>query len=451
MTNLIKTTGQATDVTSSDVTIIDVNTDASRYVRLGWAIVLFGVIGFLIWASFAPLDKAVGMSGTVSVASNRKAVQHQVGGTVDEILVKEGDFVKAGQSLVKMNSVAAKSNADIARVQWFTAQAAEARLLAERDGAASIKFPETLTQQRNDISVVNSMQLQSQLFMARRTSIHSELAAVDENIAGLKVQLRGLEDSMISKKQQQVFLQEQLESMRELSKDGYVARNRLLDLERTYAQLKGAISEELGNMRRVSRQVAELELRKTQRQQDYQKEVRTQLSEVQKERESLQSRVNALDFELSNVVVKAPVDGTVIGMNVFTQGGVVPSGFKLMEIVPKNDALVVDAMLAVNLIDKVHVGLPVEFIFAAFNTNTTPKIPGVITQISADRTVDEHTGVPHYKVKAVVTPEGMKKLAKLQIRPGMPVELAVKTGERTMMNYLLKPIMDRAHTALGED
>jgi protease secretion system membrane fusion protein len=451
MTNLIKTTSQATDVTSSEVAIIDVNTDASRYVRLGWAIVLFGVIGFLIWASFAPLDKAVGMSGTVSVASNRKAVQHQAGGTVDEILVKEGDFVKAGQPLVKMNSVAAKSNAEIARVQLFTAQAAEARLLAERDGAASIKFPEALTQQRNDISIVNSMQLQSQLFMARRTSIHSELAAVDENIAGLKVQLRGLEDSMISKKQQQIFLQEQLESMRELSKDGYVARNRLLDLERSYAQLKGAISEDLGNMRRVSRQVAELELRKTQRQQDYQKEVRTQLSDVQKERESLQSRVSALDFELSNVVVKAPVDGTIIGMNVFTQGGVVPSGFKLMEIVPKNDALVVDAILAVNLIDKVHVGLPVEFIFAAFNTNTTPKIPGVITQISADRSVDEHTGVPHYKVKAVVTPEGMKKLAQLQIRPGMPVELAVKTGERTMMNYLLKPIKDRAHTALGED
>jgi len=451
MTNLIKTTGQATDVTSNEVAIVDVNTDASRYVRFGWAIVLFGVVGFILWASFAPLDKAVSLSGTVSVASNRKAVQHQMGGTVDEILVKEGDVVKAGQALVKMNSVSAKSNSEIARVQWFTALAAEARLLAERDGAVSIKFPETLTQQRNDLSVVNSMQLQSQLFMARRTSIQSELGAIDENIAGLKVQLRGLEDSMISKKQQQVFLQEQLESMRELSKDGYVARNRLLDLERTYAQLKGSISEELGNMRRVSRQVAELILRKTQRQQDYQKEVRTQLSEVQKERESLQSRVNATDFELRNVIVKAPVDGTIIGMNVFTQGGVVPSGFKLMEVVPKNDALIIDATLAVNLIDKVQVGLPVEFIFAAFNINTTPKIPGVITQISADRTVDEHTGIPHYKVKAVVTPEGMKKLAQLQIRPGMPVELAVKTGERTMMNYLLKPILDRAHTALGED
>jgi protease secretion system membrane fusion protein len=451
MTNLIKTTGKATDVTSSEVTIVDVNTDASNYVRLGWMIVLFGIVGFLIWASFAPLDQGVPMSGTVAVASSRKAVQHQTGGTVDEILVKEGDVVKAGQVLLKMNSVMAKSNSDIARVQWFTAQAAEARLLAERDGAASITFPKALMQQQSDPHATNSILLQQQLFTARRTAVQSELGAIDENIAGLKMQLHGLEESMVSKKQQQVFLKEQLDSVRELSKDGFVARNRLLDLDRSYAQLSGSISEDLGNMGRSSRQVAELTLRKTQRQQEYQKEIRTQLSEVQKERESLNSRVGALDFELNNVNVKAPVDGTIIGLNVFTQGGVVPGGFKLMEIVPKDDTLIVDAMLAVNLIDKVKVGLPVEFIFSAFNTNTTPHIPGVVTQISADRSLDERTGHPYYKVKAIVTPEGMKKLGKLEIRPGMPVDISIKTGERTMMNYLLKPILDRGHTAMREE
>jgi len=179
--------------------------------------------------------------------------------------------------------------------------------------------------------------------------------------------------------------------------------------------------------------------------------VRSQLSDVQKERESMQSRVIALDFELNNVNVKAPVDGIIIGMNVFTQGGVVPGGFKLMEIVPANDALIIDGVLAVNLIDKVQVGLPVEFMFSAFNTNTTPHIPGKVTHISADRSIDEHTGQPFYKVKAEVTPEGMKKLGKLEIRPGMPVEISIKTGERTMMNYLLKPILDRGHTALKEE
>jgi len=450
MNNLVKMSN-VTDVNSREVVTELVSTDASRHVRLGWFIVLFGVVGFLIWASFAPLDQGVPMSGTVTVASSRKAVQHQTGGTVDEILVRDGDVVKAGQTLVKMNNVAIKSMADIARVQWYTSQAAEARLLAERDGTNAVSFPKSLLGLKNDVHAANSIALQQQLFSVRRTAIQSELSAVDENVGGLKSQLAGLEESMISKKQQQSILKEQLDNVRDLAKEGYIARNRLLDMERTYAQVNGGVSEDIGNIGRVKRQIAELGMRKSQRQQEYQKEVRTQLSEVQKERESLQSRVTALDFELSNALVKAPVDGTVIGMNVFTQGGVVPSGFKLMEIVPQDDALIIDGMLAVNLIDKVKVGLKVELMFSAFNVNKTPNIPGVITHIAADRSVDERTGHPYYKVKAEVTPEGKKLLGSLAVRAGMPVDLSVKTGERTMMNYLFKPIIDRGHTALREE
>ncbi len=450
MNNLVKMSN-VTDVNSREVVTELVSTDASRHVRIGWFIVLFGVVGFLIWASFAPLDQGVPMSGTVTVASSRKAVQHQTGGTVDEILVRDGDVVKAGQTLIKMNNVAIKSMADIARVQWYTSQAAEARLLAERDGTNTVSFPKSLLGLKNDVHAANSIALQQQLFSVRRTAIQSELSAVDENVGGLKSQLTGLEESMISKKQQQSILKEQLDNVRDLAKDGYIARNRLLDLERTYAQVNGGVSEDIGNIGRVKRQIAELGMRKSQRQQEYQKEVRTQLSEVQKERESLQSRVTALDFELSNTLVKAPVDGTVIGMNVFTRGGVVPSGFKLMEIVPQDDALIIDGMLAVNLIDKVQVGLKVELMFSAFNVNKTPHIPGVITHIAADRSVDERTGHPYYKVKAEVTPEGKKLLGSLAVRPGMPVDLSVKTGERTMMNYLFKPIIDRGHTALREE
>jgi membrane fusion protein, protease secretion system len=439
------------DVVTQNLDVLELNTDASRYSRLGWGIVLLGVVGFFVWASFAPLDKGVPLSGNVAVASSRKAIQHQAGGTVDQILVKDGDVVKTGQVLVQMNSIAAKSAAEIARVQWYTAQATEARLLAERDGAKSIRFPQPLLQLKGESHVANNLMLQQQLFNARQTSLHSELGAIDESIAGLKAQLLGLKESMISKKQQQQFLKEQLDGMRDLAKDGYIARNRLLELERTYAQINGSMSEDIGNIGRVTRQIAEFGLRKSQRQQDYQKEVRTQLSDVQKEAESLQNRVQALDFELNNVLVKAPVDGTVVGLNVFTQGAVVPSGFKLMELVPKDDALIVEGLLPVNLVDKVHQGLKAELIFSAFNTNTTPHIPGVVTQVSADRTVDERTGQAYYKVKAAVAAEGRKMIAHLQIRPGMPVELFIKTGERTMMNYLLKPVFDRATTSMTEE
>lgn len=451
MKNLITKDDLVTDVTVRDIEMLDVETDATSYARLGWIIVIFGVVGFLIWASFAPLDKGVPLSGNIAVASSRKIVQHQTGGTIEQILTKDGDEVKAGQVLIKMNDVNVRSAAEIARVQWYAAKATEARLLAERDGANAIQFPPALIEAKKDPRIAANLSSQEQLFATRRAGLQSDLGAIKENIEGLKLQAGGLEESMVNKKQQQEILKEQVTNMRDLAKEGYVARNRLLDLERTFAQVNGSISEDIGNFGRVKRQIAELTFRQSQRMQDAQKEVRTQLAEVQKEADSLQSRLEALDFDLKNSLVRAPVDGTIVGLSVFTNGAVVAGGFKLLEIVPKDDALIVEAVLAVNLVDKVHQGLKVEMIFSAFNTNTTPHIPGIITGVSADRAIDERNGQAYYKVRAAVAPEGMKEVAKLAVRPGMPVELLVKTGERTMMNYLLKPVFDRAKTALTEE
>jgi protease secretion system membrane fusion protein len=297
------------------------------------------------------------------------------------------------------------------------------------------------------------MNLQIQLLASRQGSLQNELGGVDESIAGLKLQVQGLMESRDSKKEQVKFLKEQLDGMRDLAKEGYVARNRLLDLERTYAQLGGAISEDIGNIGRAQRQVLELTLRKSQRMQDYQKEVRTQLTDTQKEADALAARLEAQRFELSSVEVKSPADGTVVNLNVFTNGGVVPSGFKMMDIVPSDDPLIVEGQLPVNLVDKVHAGLKVELMFSAFNTNSTPHIEGEVETVSADRSVEERTGTPFYRVRVKVAPQGAKTIAahKLKIIPGMPVELFVKTGERTMMNYLLKPVFDRARSALSED
>lgn len=448
---LISGKRDVTDVVAQEVQLVDVNVDAGNYTRVGWLIVLFGVVGFLIWASVAPLDQGVAMPGTVAVASNRKVIQHQVGGTVDEILVKDGEQVKAGQVLIRMNNVNAKAAAEVTRVQLFTAQATAARLAAERDGAASINFSKDLIAARNDVRVENNIQLQQQLFQARRSALQSELAALDESVAGFKFTLQGLEESMQNKKQQQAILKEQLDGLRDLAKEGYIAKNRLLDLERTYAQVNGGVSEDLGSMGRIGRQIAELGLKKLQRQQEYQKEVRTQLTDSQKEADALQNRMLALDFELKNVEVRAPVTGTIVGLNVFTKSAVVPSGFKLMEMVPEGDPLIVEASLPVHLVDKVNKGLKVEMIFSAFNSNTTPHIPGVVSEVAADRTVDERSGQPYYKVKAVVAPEGAKMIANLNIRPGMPVEVFVNTGERTMMSYLMKPVLDRLKTAMTEE
>lgn len=451
MNNLALSKKNASDVVTQDVELLEVETDPKSYSRLGWGIVIFGVLGFFLWASFAPLDRGVPLSGAVTVSSNRKVVQHQIGGTIDEILVKDGEVVKQGQVLVRMNNTQVKSNAEITRTQYFSAKATEARLLAERDGAKTVNFPAFLQNERKDPRVENNLLVQQQLFANRRGALEIELNAFDENILGLRSQAKGLEESMVNKKQQQAIVKEQLDGLRELSKDGYIARNRLLEVERTYAQITGSISEDLGSMGRLSRQISETTLRKQQRVQEYQKDVRMQLNDIQREAEALQNRLRALDFDLNNVEVRAPVSGIVVGLNVFTNGAVIPAGAKLMELVPSGDALIVEGHLPVHLIDKVHPGLKVELIFTAFNVNKTPHIPGVVTQVSADRSIDEHTGQPYYKLKAAVAPEGLKMISKLEIRPGMPVELFVKTGERTMMNYLLKPVIDRAGSALSEE
>lgn len=443
----------ASDLISHDASPLTVNTDPRGYSRLGWIVVLVGVAGFVAWAALAPLDKGVPMSGAVAQESNRKAVQHLSGGTVDDILVREGQSVKAGQVLVRMNGVQAGAQAEITRVQYFSARAAEARLVAERDGQAAVRFPAALEAAKSDPRVAAAVLAQGQLFASRRAALHSELAALDESVAGIRSQLAGVQASRESKQAQLAILAEQIVNLRALAAEGYVARSRLLDLERSHAQTAGALSEDGGAIGRAQRQIAELGLKRSQRLQEFQREVRTQLADVQKEADALGSRMGADQFLVQNVEIRSPVDGVVQGMNVFTKGGVVAPGFKLMDVVPTGDALVVEARLPVNLVDKVHVGLPVELIFSAFNTSSTPHIPGEIAIVSADRMVDERSGEPYYKVSARVTTQGVKMMAahRMEVRPGMPVDLFVKTGERTMLNYLFKPLFDRAHSAMAEE
>lgn len=429
----------------------EVNTNSKLHTHIGWWIIVAGIGGFAVWATYAPLDRGVPLSGTVTVASSKKAIQHLTGGVVEDILVKEGAVVKAGDILVRMNTVQAKLNLETARIQYATARATEARLSAERDGKSELTFSADLHQAMKDTRIANTMSLQKQLFSSRLSAIRSELSIFDESIEGLMLQKKGLEESRDGKKHQLTFLTEQLDGIRDLSRQGYVARNRLLELERTYAQLNTAITEETNNIGRSLSQISEIKLRKIQRAEEYQKEVRTHLSDVQREVDALANKLTGLEFDLNNALVKTPVDGTVVGMSIFTNGGVIGSGFRMMDVVPSEDPLVVEGRLPVHLIDKVHPNLKIELIFSAFNQNQTPHIPGIVTNVSADRLVDEKSGQPYYSVSAKVAPEGMKLVSNLQIKPGMPVDLFIKTGERTMMNYLLKPIVDHLKMSMTEE
>ena len=425
--------------------------DDTRYSRLGWLLMLGGFLGFLGWAALAPLDKGVAVSGKVMVSGHRKVVQHPSGGIVERIDVRDGDKVDAGQVLIRLKETPLLGQAQSLRSQFYGSLASEARLNAERDGAASVSFPVELTALVTEPQVASNLVLQRQLFDSRRQALRLDQQGVDESIAGAEAQLRGVRESQASKVLQRTALAEQLQGLRELAREGYIPRNRLLDSERVYAQVLGSISEDYGRIGQLQRQVLEMRLKIRQLAEEYQKEVRTQLADTRVRTEDLRNRLASAEFELANSQLRAPVAGIVVGLDVFTEGGVIKPGQALMEIVPQGEPLLVEARVPVELADKVHPGLPVELMFSAFSQSTTPRVAGEVTLVSADRQVDERTDEPYYTLRAQVSDAGMAQLAGLQIRPGMPVEAFVRTGERSMLNYLFKPLLDRTHMALVEE
>ena len=427
-----------------------VDMDNERAQRWGWALLVVGFGGFLAWALLAPLDAGITAAGTVVVSGNRKAVQPLVPGKIVAILAKDGDQVTAGQVLVRFDDTQSRSQLDIAKGQWFTSLATEARLTAERTGSGAPEFSEVLKNESADPRVLAAMLLQGQLFSTRRKSLSTELAAMRENMRGLELQMQGTEASMRAKEDQLGVLREQLKNLRNLADDGFMPRIRVQDQERTTSAMSGAIAEDTGSIGRSRQSIAEIKIRMISREQDVRKEVEAQLSDIQRDASSLSSRLQGLQFDVLNTEVKSPASGLVMGVAVHTIGGVVAAGTPMMEIVPRDEVLKIEAQIPPHLIDKIKPGLPVDILFTAFNQASTPKIAGNLTQVSADVLMDPKTNMPFFKASIDVTPEGMVKLKTNEIRAGMPAEIFVRSGERTAMNYLLKPLMDRVRRSMTE-
>ncbi|MBD2781555.1 HlyD family type I secretion periplasmic adaptor subunit [Xenorhabdus szentirmaii] len=425
--------------------------DANRYLRIGWLIIGIGILGFFIWAAFAPLDKGVASSGTVVVDGNRKTVQSPVNGIIRQIEVKEGELVKAGQILVQLSQVQVNAQIDSLKQQFYTKLATEARLLAEQQGQEEIVFPSALLTQQSEQRIDDILALQEQLFLSRREMLRSDLAGMRQAEEGMNFQIKGLKEALESKRQQLASLKEQVANLQPLTEEGFFPRNRYLELLRNESELSGSMAEMTGKIGQLEKQRQETLQRIIQQQADYQREVRSQLADVQVVANELKNKLETAEFDLSHTSIIAPVDGSVVGLNVFTQGGVVTPGEKLMEILPVQSELEVEARLMVHLIDKVAVGQDVDLMFTAFNQNRTPKVTGKVAVISADRLVDEVTREPYYQMRLKVAPEEREKLAGLHIKPGMPVEVFVKTGSRSLLSYLFKPLVDRASTSLIEE
>ncbi|HLT98919.1 MAG TPA: HlyD family type I secretion periplasmic adaptor subunit [Burkholderiaceae bacterium] len=428
-----------------------VDTDFGAPLRWGLMVLILGFGGFAAWAAFAPLDAGVTADATVQVAGNRKSVQHLEGGTVEEILVREGDLVEEGQVLVRLNATRALAEQGVVSAQYLVAKVTEARLLAERDGLDAIQVDSTVEARFKDdprYSVV--LAAQDRLFKTRRDALQGEIDILRENLAGAEQQLAGLEQVQKSRKAQIDYINRELKGVRELAKEGYLPRNRMFELERDAAQLQAALSNDVVEAGRTRNQISELKLRILQRYQDYQKEVQSQLSDISKEAAALGDRLAAIDYTVRETTIRAPIGGYVQNLSVHTVGGVIGPGTLLMEVVPVEATYLVQARVPVQSIDRVTAGLDVDITFPALNQRTIPNIPGKVLTISADRLIDEATNIPYYLAQVEVTPEGVEILQNETIRAGMPAAVLIRLGERTMLNYLLKPFMERLNKAFKE-
>lgn len=423
--------------------------DDHRPARLGRWLVLAGFGGFLLWAALAPLDKGVAVSGSVVVAGHRQAVQHPTGGVVARLLVHDGEAVSAGQVLLTLDATRPRAERDTLRLQYRDAQAAAVRLAAETEGQAQLRFPPSLPADDPDMQA--SQALHQQLFASRREAQRLQQAALREGLAGARAHLAGLESAQRYRREQRQALLQQLQGLRGLAQEGYIPRNRLLENERLLAQLDGELGEAVGAIGHARQQVQELGWRERQQAEEYRRDLHQQQVDNRLRLGELASRLASAEFELAHTEVRAPVAGTLVGLAVFTPGGVIAPGQQLMEVVPRDAPLLVDARAPVELVDRLRPGLPVELLFAAFNQSSTPRVPGELVLVSADRLLDEQTREPYYQVRIRVSEDGARQLAGLDIRPGMPVQAFVRTGERSLLNYLFKPLADRLHLALSED
>jgi membrane fusion protein, protease secretion system len=427
------------------------NSDSRGAARFGlWALAL-GLGGFLLWAVFAPLDEGVPSQGIVAIDTKRKAVQHPTGGIIKEVLVGEGDRVKEGQLLVKLDEAVAKANYESIRQRYLGLRAMQGRLLAEQAGKGEIAFHPDLQSASKDPLISSQILTQQQLFQSRKSALRADLQGLQESIQGQQSLVKSYQEILESRRNQLRLLNEELKHTRELVKEGYTPRNRQLEMERMTSDVNGSIAELLGNISRSHNTVAELRQKLISRQQEYRKEVESQLSDVTREVQSDEGKFRAAHDDLDRVEIKSPAEGQVVGLAVQTVGGVIQAGQKLMDIVPHNELLLVETRVAPNLIDRVHAGLPVDIRFNAFANSPQLVVDGKVVSISGDLLTDQQSGVQYYLSRVSVTPEGYKKLGKRTLQPGMPVEVVLKTGERSLLAYLLHPLTKRLAASLKEE
>ena len=421
-----------------------------RHIIVGCAVVAFLAIGLGGWASTAEISGALIAPGSLVVDSNVKKVQHPTGGVVGEVRAHDGDRVKAGDILIRLDETVTRANLAIVTKGLTEFYARKARLAAERDGADTVAMPKELADRAGDPDVQEALGSERKLFELRRTARLGQKDQLKQRIKQLEEQITGLTAQQDAKTKEMSLIDQELEGVRDLWAKNLIPINRLTSLQREEARLQGERGQLIAAAAEAKGKIVETGLQILQVDQEFTSDVAKELREADsKIGEYVERKVTAED-QLKRTDIRSPQDGIVFQSTANTVGGVITAGDPIMLIVPETDMLLVEVKVEPRDIDQVQFGQPVVLRFSAFNMRTTPELNGTVVRVAADTSTDQRTGQSYYLVRIAMTADEIKRLGNVKLTPGMPVEAFIQTGERTMLAYLVKPLHDQLMRAFRE-
>jgi membrane fusion protein, type I secretion system len=427
-----------------------IHSSLRRHIRAALALIVFLLGGIAVWAATTQISGAVIAPGSVVVDSNAKKVQHQTGGIVAEVRARDGDRVKAGDLLVRLDETVTRANLSIVSKDLDQLTAQKARLEAERDDLNEVPVPAELASRMKDPQVARIMEGERKLFSLRRTARIGQKDQLSKRVDQLKEELLGYESQKRAKAREMELIGKQLVGARELWDKKLMPVTRFTELQRDAARLEGEHGVLIATMAQIKGKISETELQILQVDRDSNSDIGKEMREADTKIGELVERRVAAEDQLKRIEVRAPVSGVVDQSDVHTVGGVIAPGETIMLIVPDQDSLKVEAKVAPQDIDQLHTGQAVTLRFSGLDQRTTPVINGTLTQISPDTTVDPKTEQRYYTVRASLEPNEIARLGSIKIVPGMPVEVFVQTGDRSALSYLLKPLDDQISRAFRE-
>jgi epimerase transport system membrane fusion protein len=408
----------------------------------------FGILG--LWGYLAPIDSAALAPGFVTVKSHRKTIQHLDGGIVSQLMVKDGDLVKAGDTLILLDGTEVKAQLEILRGQYIDLSAKLARLRAERDQLDQISFPANL-QDTSDLHIEEARKGEGHIFFARKNALQGEISVLKQKISQLGSKTTGLQAQRSSKKILVESYGEEVHDLKELLAEGFADKQRLRDVERSYATVTGEVAALSSEIAGNDIQIGETKLQILLLEKQFQQDVTEKHGEAQAEYYDVTQRLLATGDKVNRIKIASPADGRVLGMSVHNIGSVISPEKPILDIVPQQEELIISAQVSPMDIDRVTKGLVAEVRFSAFKQVLTPKMSGKVINLSADRIMDETSGQPYYQAMIELTPDSYTKLGALELLPGMPVEVLINTGERTVFEYLMQPITNAFARSFIED